>query len=106
MPYSTASTITHPLSIDAITKLRSDLATVPAVPIEKAAELLQMSVRTLYRRKEEFEYLRRKGHLYFTLRSIEHHIATKDYFATPLFDATSRDTIVSFDARARDNKKR
>ena len=74
-----------------VVKLRTDLEIVPAVPIEKAAELLEMSVRTLYRRRREFEHKRQKGHLYFSLRGIKQHIEIEQYNPTASFDITISD---------------
>jgi hypothetical protein len=71
-----------------IAKLRVDLETVPSVTIERAAELLDLSVRTLYRRRREFEHKRQKRHLYFTLRGIKQYIEIEQYNSTTSFDIT------------------
>ena len=89
-----------------ITKLRTQLETVPAVPIERAAELLELSVRTLYRRRAQFEHSRRKGHLYFTLRGIKQYIELEQYNPTLTFDMTIPDVCDSFDNRSPDNRIR
>ena len=73
----------------AIANLRGELDAIPAVSIEKAAELLEVSVRTLYRRRAEFEHRRRKGHLYFTLRSVRQYLELEQYNPTLSFDATA-----------------
>ena len=95
----------HP-DIASITKLRTELETLPAVPIEQASELLQVSVRTLYRRRGEFEHRRRRGHLYFTLRGIRQYIEIEQYNPTPTFDATLTDSFDSFDNTQSHNRKR
>jgi hypothetical protein len=89
-----------------IAKLRTELETVPAVSIEQAAELLELSVRTLYRRRAQFEHRRRKGHLYFTLRGIKQHIEIEQYNPTPSFDITNLDVFDSFDRRSVDTRLR
>jgi hypothetical protein len=58
-------------------------------PLEEAARLLEWSVRTMYRRRGEFEYLRKKGHLYFSPRSIRRFIEEDHYNPTETFDLTS-----------------
>ncbi len=75
--------------VASVVRLRTEIETVPAVPIERAAELLELSVRTLYRRRGEFEYRRRKGHLYFTVRGIQQYIELEQYNPTPSFDVTN-----------------
>ena len=95
----------HP-DLALITKLRTELETLPAVPIEQASELLQVSVRTLYRRRGEFEHRRRRGHLYFTLRGIRQYIEIEQYNPTPTFDATLTDSFDSFDNTQSHNRKR
>lgn len=89
-----------------LVKLRAELETVPAVPIEQAAELLDVSVRTLYRRRGQFEHRRRKGHLYFTVRAIRQYVELEQYNPTPSFDATLSDSFDSFDTRRSDNRNR
>ena len=77
----------------AVLKLRQELERLPAVPIEEAAILLNMSVRTLYRRRAEFEHRRQRRHLYFTLRGIKQHIEVEQYNPTPSFDITMSDVF-------------
>lgn len=77
--------------LESVLKLRAELDTVPAIPIEHAAKILQLSVRTLYRRRVEFEHKRQKGHLYFTLRGIRHHIQIEQYNPTAQFNLQSTD---------------
>ena len=89
-----------------LVKLRAELETVPAVPIEQAAELLEVSVRTLYRRRGQFEHRRQKGHLYFTVRGIQQYVELEQYNPTPSFDITLSDSFDSFDTRPSDNRKR
>jgi hypothetical protein len=84
--------------LGAIARLRAELETVPAVSIEQAAELLELSVRTLYRRRAEFEHRRRKGHLYFTLRGIKEYIEIQQYNPTTSFDITILDSFDRFDS--------
>ena len=72
--------------IASIATLRGEIEAVPAVPIERAAELVELSVRTLYRRRGEFEYRVQKRHLYFTLRSIKAFIEEEQYNPTKSFD--------------------
>jgi hypothetical protein len=81
------------LELASVIKLKTDLEAVPAVPIEQAAELLDISVRTLYRRRSEFEHKRSKRHLYFTLRSIKQHIEIEHYNPTSSFDLTISDVF-------------
>jgi hypothetical protein len=92
--------------VASIVKLRAELETVPAVPIEQAAELLEVSVRTLYRRRGQFEHRRRKGHLYFTVRGIQQYVELEQYNPTPSFDVTLSDTFDRFDTTPSDNRKR
>jgi hypothetical protein len=89
-----------------IAKLRTELETIPAVSIEQAAELLELSVRTLYRRRAQFEHKRRKGHLYFTLRSIKQYIELEQYNPAASFDITIPDSFDNFDNRLSDNRNR
>jgi hypothetical protein len=89
-----------------VVKFRAELATVPAVPIEDAAELLELSVRTLYRRRGEFEHKRQKRHLYFTLRSIKEHIEIEQYNPTLRFDITISDVFDISDDPPVDNRIR
>jgi hypothetical protein len=89
-----------------VAQLRAELETIPAVPIEQAAELLEVSVRTLYRWRGQFEHRRRRGHLYFTLRSIRQYIELEQYNPTPLFDVTLSDTFDSFDSGFEDTRIR
>ena len=96
----------HSPDLSALVKLRAELETVPSVPIEQAAELLDVSVRTLYRRRGQFEYRRRKGHLYFTVRGIQQYIELEQYNPTPSFDVTSADSFDNFDTRRSDNRER
>ncbi len=70
-----------------VLKFRRELEDLPAVPIEEAARLLKKSVRTLYRRRANFEYKRVKRHLYFTLRSIREQIEL-EYNPTAVYDLT------------------
>jgi hypothetical protein len=86
--------------------LRSDLENVPAVPIEQAADLLELSVRTLYRRRGEFEHRRHKRHLYFTLRGIKEHIEIEQYNPTASFDVTISDVFDMSDSASSDNRIR
>ena len=95
----------HP-NIAVIAKLRTELEAVPAVPIEQAAELLELSVRTLYRRRGQFEHRRRKGHLYFTVRGIQQYVELEQYNPTPTFDVTMSASFDSFDTKPSDNRKR
>jgi len=71
-----------------IADLRQQLASIPAVPIETAAKLLEVSVRTMYRRRSQFECIRRKGHWYITLRSIQTYMTEEHYSPTTFFDET------------------
>lgn len=106
-PNTDVNLIKSPISdLASIAKLRAELETVPAVPIERAAELLEVSVRTLYRRRSEFEHQRRKGHLYFTLRGIKQHIELEQYNPTPSFDITIPATFDTFDRPSPDNRNR
>lgn len=75
-----------------IAKLRTELENTPSVKIERAAELLGVSVRTLYRRRYEFEHRRQGGHLYFTLRSLRQHVI-QQYHPTTSFDLTISDSF-------------
>lgn len=75
-------------NFDALSRLRQLLEREPSLPIERAAEALRMSVRNLYRRRNEFEYLRKGGHLYFTVRSLRTYIELEQYNATALHDLT------------------
>jgi hypothetical protein len=86
-----------------LVRLRAELETVPAVPIEQAAVLLELSVRTLYRRRGQFEHRRHRGHLYFTVRGIQQYVELEQYNPTPSFDVTMPD---SFDRKPSDNRKR
>lgn len=72
----------------AISRLRDRLNGVASLRIEHAAEVLGVSLRTLYRRRNEFEYLRRAGHIYVTTRSILEHIELQQYSPTAKFDLT------------------
>jgi helix-turn-helix protein len=92
--------------LESITRLRVRLESVPAIPIEKAAELLDLSIRTLYRRRGEFEHRRHNRHLYFTLRSIKEHIEIEQYNPTPSFDITISDVFDISDDQAVDNRTR
>ena len=74
--------------VAAVVRLRQDLERPPAVPIEEAAELLGISVRTLYRRRSEFEHRRQNRHLYFTLRGIQEHIEIEQYNPSLSFNVT------------------
>jgi hypothetical protein len=85
--------------LGAVANLRTELDAIPAVSIEEAAELLEVSVLTLYRRRAEFEHRRRKGHLYFTLRSVKQHIELEQYNPTFSFDATTSDVLDGSDSR-------
>jgi hypothetical protein len=85
------------MEIAAVLRLRQELERLPAVPIEEAATLLNMSVRTLYRRRAEFEHRRQRRHLYFTLRGIKQHIEIEQYNPTPPFDITTSADFDSFD---------
>jgi hypothetical protein len=96
----------HSPDIEPFLKLRAELETVPAVPIEQAAELLEVSVRTLYRRRGQFEHRRCKGHLYFTMRGIRQYVVLEQYNPTPSFDVTMSDSFDSFDTKPSDNRKR
>jgi hypothetical protein len=89
-----------------VTKLRAALESVSAVPIEQAAELLDVSVRTLYRRRSEFEHKRLKGHLYFTLRGIKQYIEIEQYNPTTSFDITISDDFDISDEASSDNQVR
>ena len=75
--------------VAALENLRHNIERPPAVPIEDAAKLLQMSVRTLYRRRAQFEHRRQHRHLYFTLRGIQEHIEMEQYNPTASFDISS-----------------
>lgn len=90
----------------ALVKLRAELEALPAVPIEQAAELLEVSVRTLYRRRGQFEHRRRKGHLYFTVRGMRQYVELEQYNPTESFDVTSSDSFDSFDNTESHNRKR
>ena len=57
--------------------------------IEEAAPLLGWSVRNLYRRRNEFEYVRKRRHLLFSPRSIKKFIEEDQYNPTDKFDLTS-----------------
>jgi len=92
--------------IASLVRLRAELETVPAVSIEQAAELLELSVRTLYRRRSEFEHRRRKGHLYFTLRGIQQFIEVEQYHSTSSFDVTNPDVFDISDNRLVDTRTR
>jgi hypothetical protein len=96
----------HSPDLAALVKLRAELDTLPAVPIEQAAELLDVSVRTLYRRRGQFEHRRRKGHLYFTVRGIQQYVELEQYNPTPSFDVTMSDSFDNFDKTPSDNRKR
>ena len=89
-----------------ITKLRAGLQSVPAIAIEQAAELLDLSVRTLYRRRSEFEHKRLKRHLYFTLRGIKQFIEIEQYNPTASFDITISDVFDISDNASSDNRIR
>ena len=93
-------------NLASLVKLRAELETMPAVPIEQAAELLEVSVRTLYRRRGQFEHRRHKGHLYFTVRGIQQYVELEQYNPTPTFDVTLSDSFDSFATRRSDNRKR
>lgn len=82
--------------LTSIAELRAKLDEPPSVPIEQAAKLLEVSVRTLYRRRGEFEHKRRKGHLYFTLRDIHRYIELEQYNPTATYDVTNPDVFDSF----------
>jgi hypothetical protein len=77
-------------NLGAVMELKRDLENVPAVPIEEAAELLEISLRTMYRRRFRFESLRRKGHLYITVRSLQRFIEQEQYFPTSSFNVTKK----------------
>lgn len=96
----------HGPDLASVAKLRAALESVPSVPIEKAAELLNLSVRTLYRNRSEFEYKRHKGHLYFTIRSIKEHIEIEQYNPTSSFDITIADDFDISDGSLFDNRIR
>ena len=70
-------------------------------PIEEAASLLGWSVRNLYRRRSEFEYMRKRRHLYFSPRSIKQFIEEDQYNPTDKFDLTSEQNLKSFSASHR-----
>lgn len=76
--------------LDAISNLTRELSNIPAVPIQTAAKLLEINRRTLYRRRSEFELIRRKGHLFVSLRSIYRCIVQKHYSPTAAFDVTKK----------------
>ena len=75
-------------ALASIVKLKRQLEDLPAVTIEVAAELLGISVRTLYRKRAHFEHKRQSGHLYFTLRGLKEHIEIEQYNPTSAFDVT------------------
>ena len=72
-----------------ILKLRRQLEFEPAVPIRRAADLLKVHPRTLYRRRHEFELIRRGRSWYITLRSLKRHIEEEEYHSTAFFDLTA-----------------
>jgi hypothetical protein len=92
--------------VAAVVKLRAEIENIPAVSIEQAAQLLDLSVRTLYRRRGEFEHKRLKRHLYFTLRGIKEHIEIERYNPTASFDITISDVFDIPDSTASDNRIR
>ena len=92
--------------VASVVKFRAELETVPAVSIEQAAELLEVSVRTLYRRRGQFEHRRSKGHLYFTVRGIQQYVELEQYNPTPTFDVIMSDGFDSFATKPSDNRKR
>jgi hypothetical protein len=63
---------------------------IPAVPIAKAAKLLQIEEKTVRNRieRKELEAIPRSGTIWVTLRSIKHYLKTH-YHATATFDLWS-----------------
>jgi hypothetical protein len=68
--------------------LRSKLDIEPSVRIERAAEILQVSLRTMYRRIHQFERVRRRNHWFITVRSLERFIEQQQYGPDSVFDIT------------------
>jgi hypothetical protein len=79
-----------PDPLDALSALKRELEDLPKVSIEKAAELLEVSPRTMYRRRMQFECVRIRGRLYVTIRSIKHYIEREQYSPTIVFDVTKK----------------
>jgi len=96
----------RPAALAAVVQLRQNLERPPAVPIEEAATLLNMSVRTLYRRRGEFEHRRQRRHLYFTLRGIKQYIEIEQYNPTPSYDVTNSDVFDMSASVSSDNRDR
>lgn len=76
--------------LDAVTALKRELENLPKVPIEKAAEMLEVSLRTMYRRRKQFEWVRRRNHWYITVQSIRSYLEQKHYRPTPVFDVRKK----------------
>jgi hypothetical protein len=61
---------------------------LPAVPIEEAAQLCNLSTRTIRRRLHHFEVRRdRRNHILISQRSIQHFLECDRYQPSLHFDA-------------------
>lgn len=68
-----------------IQQLKSRMKCEPSIPIEEAASILEIDTRTI-RRRNEFERVRKKGHLHVTLRSIKRFIERHQYGPSESYD--------------------
>jgi hypothetical protein len=73
------------LNLADVESLKRRIEGEPAVSIEVAARVLQVSERTI-RRRSEFELRKSYGHLFVTIRSILYFIISRQYFPTSRFD--------------------
>jgi hypothetical protein len=73
---------------DTLSALKQRLEAEPAVPLETAAELCNLSTRTIRRRIHRFEVRRdRRNHILVSLRSIKRFIESEQYQPSLDFDA-------------------
>ena len=74
--------------LHALAALKRRMDEEPAVPIERAAEMLAISTRTIRRHLHEFEVRRVHRHIFITVRSVERQLTQERYQATRGFDLT------------------
>jgi hypothetical protein len=83
-----------------VVKLKRLLDELRAVPLERPAEILQWHPRTLRRRLDDFELIRRGGAWWVSVRSLRQHLEEETYRGTEEFDVI-RDSQFGDDGSAK-----
>jgi predicted DNA-binding transcriptional regulator YafY len=74
--------------LETLSSLKVRIDALLAVTMERAAELCEVSIRTMYRHRDKFETCRRKGHIYISVQSIIRFVAEEKYRGNKQYDLT------------------